>query len=77
MSIRRDANHRPLVRLTDRLRDLCEQQKRLINDAEGAMADDDRVELKRRIDKVDDYAFGIQCDEIGAGHDDHLADMEP
>lgn len=78
MPIRRDATHRPAVQLTARIRALCEQQKALLREAEGALSADDRAELTRRIDKVDDFAFSIECDEVvGAGYDDYLADMEP
>lgn len=77
MSIRRDANHRPAVRVTARLRALCEQQKALLGEAEGALSADDCAELMRRIGAVDDFAFSLECDGVGAAHDDHLADMEP
>ena len=77
MPIRRDATHRPAVQLTARIRAMCEQQKALLREAEGALSADDRAELIRRVGAVDDLAFSIECDEVGAAHDEHLADMEP
>ena len=76
MSIRRDATRQPTARLAARLRALCDQQAELLADAGGALAEDDREELRRRVAAVDDFAFSLECDGVGAAHDDHLADME-
>lgn len=77
MSVRRDASHRPGAVLAQRICDLCDQQTKLLDDAADVLSADDIAELRRRIDKVIGFAFSVQCDEVGAAHDDYLADLEP